>query len=297
MSRHHYELVNVFTDRPFGGNPLAVFTNAADIPVERMRFYARELNLSEAVFVLPPESDDYHFRLRIFTPQMELPMAGHPTVGAAHVLYSLGRAPTEGPLRFLEGVGVVLVHFEITDGAMMAWMTQPLPQFGPVLDDRAAVAALLSLDESDLIPDLPVQVVSTGVPFVYVPLRGLDAIRRAAVRLDVWESLLKDTPHPHVFVLTLETEQPGSSVHTRMFAPAMGIPEDPATGAASGPLGAYLARYALVDNPAAIVSEQGFEMGRPSMIRVRVDYADGVFRSIAIGGQTQPVGAGYFLAE
>jgi trans-2,3-dihydro-3-hydroxyanthranilate isomerase len=199
----------------------------------------------------------------------------------------------ETTIRLEEAVGVIPVTFRFDDqGGLFIRMTQPNPTFGPVIEDRAAIAATLSLTVDDLLP-LPVQGVSTGVPFVYVPVRGLEAMRRIKVRLDLWEQHVKDTAHPHLLAFTPEVELPGSTVHARMFAPAMGIPEDPATGAAAGPLGCYLVRHGLVNESlAAIIMEQGFEMGRRSLLHIGIEQTNGQITQVRVGGQCVPVGEG-----
>ena len=296
MRKLRYHLVDVFTNERFGGNPLAVFTNGRGVEPALMQTIARELNLSETVFVLPPEDPANHWRLRIFTPATELPMAGHPTVGTAYVLareHLVDVTGDETTIQLEEPFGVIPVTFSFDDrGALSISMTQPNPTFGPMMDDRAGIAALLSLSPDDLLP-LPIQVVSTGVPFVFVPVRDLDAMRRIKVRLDLWEQSLKDTPHPHLLTFTPEVEVAGSHVHVRMFAPAMGIPEDPATGGAAGPLGCYLVQHGLVkDSPAAIIAEQGFEMGRRSFLHIGIEQQDGEITRVTVGGQSIPVGEG-----
>lgn len=296
MRKLRYHLVDVFTNERFGGNPLAVFTNGRGVEPALMQTIARELNLSETVFVLPPEDPANHWRLRIFTPATELPMAGHPTVGTAYVLareHLVDVTGDETTIQLEEPVGVIPVTFTFDDrGALSISMTQPNPTFGPMMDDRAGIAALLSLSPDDLLP-LPIQVVSTGVPFIFVPVRDLDAMRRIKVRLDLWEQSLKDTPHPHLLTFTPEVEVAGSHVHVRMFAPAMGIPEDPATGGAAGPLGCYLVQHGLVkDSPADIIAEQGFEMGRRSFLHIGIEQQDGEITRVTVGGQSVPVGEG-----
>ena len=292
-----YHLLDVFTTQLFGGNQLAVFPDAKEIPADLMQQIAKELNLSETVFVFLPQNPQYDFRLRIFTPDIELPMAGHPTVGTAYLLARLGLIPSgQSQVIFEEGVGPITTHIERdhSQQPIRCIMQQPLPEFGQVFENRSDFAQLLSLDENSLHSDLPIQVVSTGVPFVFIPIRNLDAIREVKVDLQLWERLLKDTESPHVFTFTLESESLEATVHSRMFAPAMGIPEDPATGAASGPLGAYLVQNDLVSDPKYIISEQGIELGRPSMISIHIGYEDGVFTSVAIGGQCVLVGEGVF---
>lgn len=301
MRRLHYHLVDVFTDRAFGGNPLAVVTNGRGVDGGTMQAVAKEFNLSETTFVLPPDDPRHDWRVRIFTPSSELPMAGHPTVGTAFVLareHLIPRAGRETNIIFEEGVGPVPVRIEFEDGEpSFAEMSQPLPKFGPRLDgDRKAVAAMLSLEEADIETDLPIEVASCGVPFLYVPLRSLDAARRARPHVDLIERVSQAHGiRPEVFVFTREVEHEGSTVHSRMFAPGMGITEDPATGAASGPLGSYLVRYRVVEaNPAAdIVSEQGIEMGRPSYVRIRIERQGEDITSVRVGGQCHFMGEGF----
>ncbi|MBV9924613.1 MAG: PhzF family phenazine biosynthesis protein [Acidobacteria bacterium] len=300
MRRLHYHLVDVFTDRAFGGNPLAVITNGRGVDDATMQAVAKEFNLSETTFVLPPDDPRHDWRVRIFTPGSELPMAGHPTVGTAFVLareHLIPRADSEVNVVFEEGVGPVPVRVEFEHGEpSFAEMSQPLPKFGPRLEDRESVARMLSLEESDIEPELPVELVSCGVPFLYVPVCGLDAARRARPRVDLIEQASREHGiPPEVFVFTLETEGPNSDVHSRMFAPGMGISEDPATGAASGPLGSYLVRYGLVecDSAADIVSEQGIEMGRPSYIRIRIERRGEEITAVKVGGQCHFMGEGF----
>ena len=300
MRRLHYHRVDVFTDRAFGGNPLAVITNGRGLLEETMQAVAKEFNLSETTFVLPPDDPRHDWRVRIFTPSSELPMAGHPTVGTAFVLareHLIPRGGRETNIVFEEGVGPVPVRVEFENGEpSFVEMSQPLPKFGPRLDDRTAVAAMLSLNPEDVDERSPLEVVSSGVPFFYVPLRSLDAARRARPRADLMErAAIEHGVPPEVFVFTRETEGTGSTVHSRMFAPGMGITEDPATGAASGPLGCYLVRYGLVEGESAaeIISEQGIEMGRPSYVRIRIERRGEEITSVRVGGQCHFMGEGF----
>jgi len=174
-------------------------------------------------------------------------------------------------------------------------MSQPLPEFGPEFSDQAMMADMLSIDPTGIDPNYPLQVVSCGVPFLYVPLKNLATIRQIKLRYDLWEQRLKDFASPHLFVFTLETELENSTVHCRMFAPALGIAEDPATGAASGPLGCYLVKYGLVKQTrqVALVSEQGFEIGRPSLIHIEVEQENERITAVTVGGQCVYIGEGY----
>ncbi|HEX6182479.1 MAG TPA: PhzF family phenazine biosynthesis protein [Pyrinomonadaceae bacterium] len=299
MRRLHYHRVDVFTDRAFGGNPLAVCTNGRGLTTETMQAIAKEFNLSETTFVLPPDDPRHDWRVRIFTPENELPMAGHPTVGTSFVLareHMIPRGETETDIVLEEGVGPVPVRVSFESGEpVFAEMTQPLPTFGPRLSDRRAAAAMLSLEEDDLDAQLPLEVVSCGVPFLFVPLRSLDAAHRARPRAELIEAAANGGVPPQVFVFTREVESAFSTVHSRMFAPGMGIIEDPATGGASGPLGCYLVRHGLVarDPAAEIVSEQGLEMGRPSFIKIRIERSGDDITAVRVGGQCHFMGEGF----
>lgn len=295
MRNLHYHLVDVFTDRRFGGNQLAVFTNGRGIPDDWMQNIARELNISETTFVLPPENPAHDYRVRIFTPGKEMPMAGHPTVGTAFVLAREGMIQGERAV-FEERVGPIPVSISYENGLpVQTTMTQPLPEFGTMFDDRAALAEMLSLDPTGIDDRYPAQIVSTGVPLLFVPLRDLSTIKAVKLRQDVSERLLQGHGLGEVFVFTMETERAASTVHSRMFAPVLGIPEDPATGAASGPLGSYLVKYGIVeaDPTATIIGEQGFEMGRPSIIHIEIDTDGDRFTAVRVGGQTVYIGEGF----
>jgi trans-2,3-dihydro-3-hydroxyanthranilate isomerase len=296
MRKLEYQLVDVFTDVPFGGNQLAVFVDGSSVPAEMMQVIARELNLSETTFVLPPENPGAQFRLKIFTPAEELPFAGHPTVGTGFVLKHLGLIPNEGNVVFEENVGLIPVTLS-RDGRVT--MTQPTPQFGDIFADRQIIADMLSI-AADCLADLPIQVVSSGVPFLYVPVTDLATIRKIKLRTDLWERILKGWSASNVLVFTREVEQPDSTVHSRVFAPAIGIVEDPATGGASGPLGAYLVKHGVVspmNSRVSIISEQGFEMGRPSKIYIDLQMSGDSFRQVQVGGYTQFIGGGYLQIE
>jgi trans-2,3-dihydro-3-hydroxyanthranilate isomerase len=305
MRRLLYHRVDVFTDRAFGGNPLGVFTNGRNLSAETMQSIAKEFNLSEVTFVLPPDDAACDFRVRIFTPDQELPMAGHPTVGTAFVLareHVIGPGEAGAPVRvtFQEGVGPVPVRVDYEGGApVYAEMNQPLPAFGPRLEDRRRVAEMLSLAAEDLDEGLPIEVVSCGVPFLYVPLRGLDAARRARPRADLIEGAGPGGVPPEIFAFTREVVHEGSTVHSRMFAPGLGITEDPATGGASGPLGSYLVRHGVVGGGASveIVSEQGLEMGRPSFIKITIEREGERITGVRVGGRCRYMGEGFLEVE
>lgn len=293
--RYHFVQTDVFTDRPFGGNQLAVFTDGRGLSSDEMQALAREMNFSESTFVLPADNPEAAFRVRIFTPLRELPMAGHPTVGTSYVLAASGALPLHGDRteHTLElGIGPMPVAIEARDGQpSFVWMTQPRPRFGPIRDDRARVASALGVVADDLHPTWPVQVVSTGIPFLLVPLRSLDAAARCRPDIAALAALFEGGESLAALLFTTETTMPDVAAHARMFAPhAMGIPEDPATGSAAGPLGAYLARHA--GRETRFVVEQGVEMGRPSRISVEVVRAAGEVTAVRVGGTAVTVGEG-----
>lgn len=222
-------------------------------------------------------------------------MAGHPTVGSAFALAVEGRIAAPASVVFEEGVGPIQVEVTGSEGAPQgAVMVQPRPEFGPRFPEPGRIAAMLGLESADLAPDAPVEVVSCGVPYLYVPLASLAAVRRARLRLDLWEELLGGFATRHVYLFSRQTEDPEATVHARMFAPAAGVPEDPATGSASGPLGAYLIRHGLVPGGerVAMRCEQGGEIGRPSRIEVEISGDREEIRGVRVGGSCVLVGEG-----
>lgn len=295
----------MFTDRAFGGNQLAVFTNGRGISSELMQLLIKELNLSEATYVLPPSNPANTYRVRIFTPAKELPLAGHPTIGTAFILareHMIEREGDSANIVFEEGVGDIPVSIQFNgDQPGMIWMTQPNPQFGRQANDveRADIAAMLSLSPDALDRRYPIQTVSAGVPFMFVPIRDLASVRNIKMRADINERVMGDFGTTEVFVFTTEVENSGSTVHSRMFAPMLGVTEDAATGGATGPLGAYLVRYGIgaAAPTTRMVSEQGIEMGRPSFLHIEVDQQGSEITAVRVGGQCHYMGEGAFEVE
>lgn len=292
-----YQLWDVFTDTPLAGNPLAVVLDAAGVSDLRMQQIAREFNLSETSFILPSEQADA--RARYFTPARELPMAGHPSIGTVYALHHAGLVPDAQALIELElGIGVVKMGLERHEGTLTrVWMNQGTPQLGATLRGTQ-VATALGLTLSQLDDDLPVQHGSAGVPFLLVPVRDLQALAQASPSADALAHL-GDDEHPAVLVFTRETNEAGVDVRCRMFAPALGVAEDPATGSAHGPLGAYLAHHGALrfrGETASFVSRQGVEMGRPSRIDVGVRRQNGGFE-VYVGGSAVLVGEGELYLE
>ncbi len=282
--------VDVFTERPLAGNQLAVVLGADAIPGEAMQAFAREMNISETTFVMAPSGPGHAARVRIFTPFDELPFAGHPTLGTAWVIWKQGLVPpaTE-ELTLEEGIGPVRVRIERSGAREVLWMTHPPVEFGEVIAERGGVAAALGVRAEDLVPDVPIQVARTGLPFLFVALRDAQAVDRATSNA----AALAEFPH-HFFIFARVGPQ---RLYSRMFAPhTAGIAEDPATGSASGPLGAFAVEHGLVERAAhvSILSEQGTKMGRPSFVRIALEYAGGADRPsrIEVGGAVVPVVSG-----
>jgi trans-2,3-dihydro-3-hydroxyanthranilate isomerase len=286
--QYRFVQVDVFTDTPYRGNPLAVVLGAEGISDEEMQSVAREMNLSETTFVLPATRPDCAARVRIFTPGVELPFAGHPTIGTAVVLAGEGLLPSGArQIALEEGIGPVRVRFEGDAAApSFAWMRHGEATFGPAMANRAEFAAALGLSEADLL-DAPICMGSTGLPHLYVPLRDCDLVDRAKPDTPALLRAFREMEPLGVFVFSPNPGAGSNRVYSRMFAEhTAGIGEDPATGSASGPLGAYLVRYGLVkaDKEMQIVSEQGTTMGRQSFIHIRLRATDGGVSEIEVGG-------------
>ena len=301
---YRFVQVDVFTDRVFGGNPLAVFLDARGLDDALMQQIAREMNLSETVFLFPPSRPDCAVALRIFTPAREVPFAGHPTVGTAWVLAAHGMAP-KGLARFVleEKIGPVPVELEGNPARPdFIWMKHPGAIFDPALENRDAVARALGLTEAELLPGAPIQPGSTGNKFLFVPLRDKAAVDQAVLDVRAFLEAMGDLPHLGIFVFASDLDSTAGDrtagdpaadrVYSRMFAPhTSGVPEDPATGSASGPLGAYLVLNGLVGKGALvrIVSEQGTKMGRQSFLHIRLAMQGETITGIRVGGGVVPV--------
>jgi trans-2,3-dihydro-3-hydroxyanthranilate isomerase len=282
---YHYQVVDVFTERPLEGNPLAVFKDASELDGGTMQSIARELNLSETVFLLPPTRSDFLARLRIFTPREELAFAGHPTVGTSFVLLQNGVVPTDID-RFLleEKIGPVPVRVERGE-APLIWLTTPPIESGQTFD-RELCASMLGVSSGDLL-DCEPQVMSAGNPFMFVAVKSNEIVDRAWLDMSGVRMLKNANPHPNgVFVFAPRPE----GAYSRMFAPEHGIAEDPATGSATGPLAAYMMRHNLVPNAdgSRFVSEQGTKMRRRSILHVQIRGERGV-ENIEVGGYVTPL--------
>jgi trans-2,3-dihydro-3-hydroxyanthranilate isomerase len=287
--------VDVFTRVPFGGNQLAVFPEAEGLSDDEMLTIAREMNFSESVFVVPPRDAAADARLRIFTPARELPFAGHPTVGAAFVL---ARERGVRAITLELGVGPLRVEADPGDGRLgAATMEQPIPRFEPAPAEPAALAGMVGLGVVDLAEETPPEIGSAGVPFLYLRARSLDAIRRARGDADAMARVFGERDHPAVYLFATETVEPEAASHARMLSLLLGaeVREDPATGGASGPAGAYLVRHGLA-SPGRLLLEQGYEMGRPSQIVVEIEASGERVTRVRVGGGVALVAEGTLYA-
>jgi trans-2,3-dihydro-3-hydroxyanthranilate isomerase len=303
VREYRFLQVDVFTDRPFGANPLAVFPDAEGLSTAEMQQLALEMNLSETTFVLQAAAPGADFAVRIFTPGAELPFAGHPVVGTHWVLAHLGRVSLTEPLTRVSlelGVGVLPADLHIVAGQVQqVIMTQGHPTFHAVLEELTDLAEGLGLPiEAIAETGLPVQVVSTGLPQMMVPVRSLAEVQALApsqLNVAALNAACQAVDTDCVLAFTGETEDPAASVHVRLFAPLLGISEDPATGSANGALGAYLVHHRAlpVTEPTThIQSEQGLEMHRPSRLHIEVDTHRGEIRAVRVGGQVVLVAEG-----
>jgi trans-2,3-dihydro-3-hydroxyanthranilate isomerase len=286
---------DVFTTLPFGGNPIAVIPDAQGLADQELQRIAREMNLSESVFVFPPTESAAAAKIRIFTPTQEIPFAGHPVIGAFYVLGKLKRIPLHEPLtRVLQecNIGLFPIELHVRNGEITrVVMSQPKPEFISSVDaieDLYEVAKALGLSKSFISgANLPIQVVSTGLPVMIVPIRSLTAVRSILPNATAINELCARHGANGMMVFTTITVEELSTVHTRMFASPIGVMEDPATGSASGALGAYLVHHGVVEvRPVTdIIAEQGYEMDRPSLIHIQVESDDDEIQRVTVGGQ------------
>ncbi len=281
--RYPFVHVDVFTRERFGGNQLAVFTDARGLADDEMQAIATEMNFAESTFVFPPADAANDAAVRIFTPARELPFAGHPTVGTGFVVGSLlGKSTVTLEL----GVGPIGVAVEAGPGGPAgATMEQPLPTFRPATGTREELASLVSLPAWDIHPDLPAEFGTAGVEFLYLPLRSREAVARARGDREALVRFFGQAAHPAVYLFATETVSASAVAHARMLSLLFSadVREDPATGSAAGPFGAYLVRHGV--RPAGqFAVEQGYEMGRPSIIEVTVDAPGGEVARVRVGG-------------
>lgn len=294
--------LDVFTNSTFGGNPLGVFPEATHLSTALMQRVALEMNLSETVFLGPPETERGTARVRIFTPGREVPFAGHPTVGTA-IFLATQQPQADGDLTLIleENVGPVPVVVRFENGAPVfaKFTTAVLPEHRPSPHSVAEVAALIGLDPTDIGgvgpggSELEIEQVSCGLEYFIIPVRTIAAVQRTVLDMSRWQRMLADAWAHHVYVVCMNGEGEGVDVHVRMYAPGSGVPEDPATGSAAAALGGYLsAADGREEASLAWVVEQGLEMGRPSLLHVEADRTNGSTSAVRVGGSAVSVSRG-----
>jgi trans-2,3-dihydro-3-hydroxyanthranilate isomerase len=288
MRTFPFATIDVFAARPLEGNPLAVIPEAAGLADAEMAALAREFNLSETTFVFRRSAAVEQLRgirTRIFSTRGEMPFAGHPTLGTAAVLRGLGAGDE---VRLELNVGPVPVRFVDRGGRPFGEMTQPEPTFGQV-HDRDRVARAMGVRPSDFDPNLPIQTVSTGIPFAIVPFAQLSAVQSWTPDWNRLEAYLKGTDAEYFYVVCRETVGADVHLHARMVFYGG---DDPATGAAAGPTAAWAVRNSLAAPGATVEIEQGLEAHRPSRISIRADLEHGKVSNVRVGGYVSPVARG-----
>lgn len=283
--------IDVFTDIPYSGNQLAVFPDADGLNTEQMQKLANEINYSETTFIFNSGDPEADYEIRIFTIKFELPFAGHPVLGTGYSIMNIFDIWPEKKniLKLKTKVGII--PLEKRNGII--WMTQKEPEFFSQYTDKKEIADLVNLSLEDISDNLPIEEVSTGINMLIIPVKNLFAIQRANGHVNNLNKFFrnKDSLAPYLF--TLETMDASAKVHTRFFAPHLGVTEDAATGAAAGPLTAYLLKYDVLGRCFEIQNEQGIEMGRPSKILMKGEIKDNKY-TIKTGGACAYVGRGEF---
>ncbi len=286
-----FYLLDVFAEEKYAGNQLAVVRNARALSSVLMQKIANEMHFSETTFILSDEERDGGYDVRIFTPANELPFAGHPTLGTAYVIkHHIVNRTVKKVLLNLK-VGQIPVTFEKDDaGEEVLWMRQISPNFGEMFD-AAGISEALCLDVKDLDRRFPVREVSTGIPFIIVPLKSLDAVKRARVNWERHEKLMKPA-EAGILVFSSETYGKENDLNVRVFVDLYGIPEDPATGSGNGCLAGYLSHYRYFGNDDVDVRvEQGCEIGRPSLLHLRAGKSENKIQ-VHVGGKVVMVASG-----
>ena len=299
MRSYDFIQSSVFTDEryAFSGNQLATFWNLteSDLTDEEMLGITREMNFSETTFVLPPKNEKSIKKVRIFTPGREIPFAGHPTLGTAFVLKNKGIIEEKAKKSVLElGIGPIQVKFSEDNYISMQ---QPKPTFLEEFDKRKTVANILGIAEEEISKKWPMRFVSTGLPFLIVPLISLSSVQSIKLNVNLLLEELRELPSQELLVFCSETLHSDSNVHMRMFAPSVGVLEDPATGSAVGPLGAYIDSYNSVkglSKGTKIVIEQGYEINRPSKLLSTCIYERSNISSVIVEGQVRKTAEGIF---
>jgi len=291
MNRLSYYVVDVFAEKKFTGNQLAVFRDARKLSNEEMQVIAREINYSETTFILSDKPNNGGFDVRIFTPKEEVPFAGHPTLGTAYIIHDeILQGKTNVVILNLK-VGRIPVAFS-QDG--YCWMKQIPPTFGQQYKP-AALAHILDLEDSDVDDRFPIEEVSTGLPFFIVPLKNIAALKKARVDKEKYFDFIQNTTAKGILIFCPETHELQNNISVRVFVDYYGVPEDPATGSGNGCLAGYLVKHRYFGKETIdLRAEQGHEIGRPSLLLLRAEGQDDNI-NISVGGKSIIVARGEFV--
>jgi trans-2,3-dihydro-3-hydroxyanthranilate isomerase len=296
MEKMPFYIVDVFAEEKYAGNQLAVFRNGNALTDNEMQRIAREMNFSETAFILSETTRDGGFDVRIFTPGEEVPFAGHPTLGTAHIIRTeILNQGNVSEIKLNLKAGQIPVSFNDSVGqGTICWMRQIEPVFGETISAKI-IAAILNLNPGDIDERFPIEEVSTGLPHILVPLCGLDSLKRTRINKDKYFEFIKNRWAKPVLIFCGEPQNPQNDISVRMFADCFGIPEDPATGSGNGCLAGYLVRHRYFGKDEIdIRSEQGYEIGRPSLLFLKAVEKNGKI-SISVGGKAITVAKGEFV--
>ena len=294
MKNAIFYLVDVFAEEKLSGNQLAVFRNIDKLSDTDMQRIAKEMNFSETTFILSDKKEDGGYNVRIFTPETEVPFAGHPTLGTAFVIQQeIIKKPIKKLILNLK-VGKIPVSFNYTDEkSCILWMQQINPLFGKTFDAKL-ISKILNLDMDDINPFFPIQEVSTGLPTIIVPINTLDSVKKAKIQKKKYFELIKDIEAKTILIFCPETYYVNHDFNVRFFADEYGISEDPATGSANGCLAAYLVKHRYLETHRINLQiEQGYEIGRPSTLLLKAEEKDHKI-SVCVGGKVQMIAKGEF---
>lgn len=319
MRTYRFQHVDVFTKVQFGGNQLAVFVDGRNLSTEEMQKIAQEMNFPETTFILPPKHAKADWKVRIFTPKTEVPFAWHPTLGTAYVLAKEGMVEIIEPkttiLLELE-VGIIPVELEVVNQEIgFIQMVQHIPSFGQELKQVARITEALAIDTQEVAgTGLPVEVVSSGLPFLFIPIKSLQTVENMKPNFALLGTICEELGGKGAFIFAQKSTKQDSTkfsdpeldkeiadlrVHSRMFGTGVGIQEDPATGSASGPLGCYLIKNRVIPTKpkVRIISEQGYEIQRPSILYIEIGMTKNEITDVRVGGYVVPVVEGNLFVE
>lgn len=294
---YEFLVVNSFASLPFGGNPAAVFPNADNLSKDTMQRIAKQLNLVETVFINSTSVEQADFRLRYFTPNEELPVAGHPTIAAIRALIEVGgiNLSQKKSFNIVTGAGEQAISIDESSGEPVIVMQQPTPEYYPIIQDRQSIANILGITESDLVPDLPIHPINTGLGHIIVPVKSLEALMTIRRNIQPLKAMCEQYGMREIQAFTFDTYDKEADLHTRNICPREGI-EDPGCGIGNGALGAYLIKHKFREQLSLhLRAEQGVVVNMPCLINIYASYLEEKVK-IAVGGSGIVMIKGEFYA-